>query len=510
MGFKAKLKNNVTFANALSSLILQIITIISGFIIPRLILKTFGSEVNGLISSFNQFFGYISLVEGGLTSVVMATLYKPLVEKDEKKISSILKTTKKFYNKLSIVFIIYTLIISFAYPIIFKSSFNYQYVASLGMVLGIGLFIQYNYSLALRILLNSDKKVYIVSWTQTCILIINMLMFYIIIKIFPNIHLLKGISGLLYFIQPVVYNYFINKYFNIDKHAEEDKKLLKDRWNGFAISLAAFIHNNTDVVVLSFFTNFKVVSVYSVYSLVTKGLRQLVTSISSGIVPTIGNVYAKNNIEELNEKFDAYEFFIFLMVFIFFTLGCVLINPFITLYTADIQDINYYNPIFGILLTISEGIYCLQEPYTNMSYIANKFKEIKIPVYVEAGINIVISILLVEKIGLIGVALGTLIAMMFRLCFQVYYLKKDIMKRPIKKFIKKMLLFSTSSLIFVGICLLIPIKNVSVLNWIIYAAIYTALCGVIFIIMSLLFYKKEISNILKRRNTKTNNKMYIN
>ena len=58
-----KLKN-ITFINSISSLLLQMVTIISGFIIPRLILKTFGSEVNGLVSSLNQFLGYITLLEG--------------------------------------------------------------------------------------------------------------------------------------------------------------------------------------------------------------------------------------------------------------------------------------------------------------------------------------------------------------------------------------------------------------------------------------------------------------
>ena len=71
-----------------TGLILQMFTILSGFILPKIILTSFGSEVNGLVSSLNQFLSYISLVEGGITGVVMANLYKPIVEKDEQKISA--------------------------------------------------------------------------------------------------------------------------------------------------------------------------------------------------------------------------------------------------------------------------------------------------------------------------------------------------------------------------------------------------------------------------------------
>ena len=69
------MKNRITLLNALSNILLQIFTIISAFIIPKIILSYFGSEVNGLVSSLNQLLNYIALLEGGLNSVIMASLY---------------------------------------------------------------------------------------------------------------------------------------------------------------------------------------------------------------------------------------------------------------------------------------------------------------------------------------------------------------------------------------------------------------------------------------------------
>ena len=82
-----KANKKITLLSVISSIILQISSIISGFIIPRIIISYFGSETNGLISSINQFLSYISLIEGGVTSVITASLYKPLVKKDEKKLA---------------------------------------------------------------------------------------------------------------------------------------------------------------------------------------------------------------------------------------------------------------------------------------------------------------------------------------------------------------------------------------------------------------------------------------
>ena len=91
----------VTLINIISSILLQIFTIIYGFIIPKIIIDYFGSEVNGLVSSITQFLSYISLLEGGVTAVIIAKLYKPLVENDNKKISSIIVTANKFYKKIA-------------------------------------------------------------------------------------------------------------------------------------------------------------------------------------------------------------------------------------------------------------------------------------------------------------------------------------------------------------------------------------------------------------------------
>ena len=78
------MKNKVTLWNMVTALFLQVVTTISGFIIPKIILSYFGSEVNGLVSSINQFLSYISLIEGGITGVVAANLYRPIVDKDDK------------------------------------------------------------------------------------------------------------------------------------------------------------------------------------------------------------------------------------------------------------------------------------------------------------------------------------------------------------------------------------------------------------------------------------------
>ena len=495
---KNKKKYNITLINVISNILLQITTIISGFIIPRIILTSFGSEVNGLISSLNQFLNYINLFEGGLGGVVLANLYKPLYEKDSEKISSVINTTTKFYRKIATIFIGYTILIASIYPIVTKTSFSYSYIFTLTLILGITLFIQYNFSLSYRLLLQADKKVYIVSFTQILLTIINVLVFLIMSKIYPEIHILKLVSALIFLLQPIIYNYFIKKYFNLNKQSKSDKKLLDSRWDGFAINIAAFIHNNTDITILTILTNLKIVSIYSVYALVTSGLKRLIQSISAAIAPTIGHLYAKKNINELNEKFELYEYIIFIITYFLFTVGILLITPFVLTYTKGVTDTNYNQFLFGIILILSELIYCIREPYVTLAYSANKFKEIRISAYIEAVTNIILSIILVFKFGLIGVAVGTLVSMTYRTLFHVLYLKNNIIERSPKYFIKKLITFTFISII--GILFsykYLPIKIYTFINLIKYGLIYSIIILVLYIINSLIFYKKNLVKLLK-------------
>ena len=129
------------------TMLCQLVTFISGLIVPRLILSTFGSEANGLVSSITQFLNYIALVEGGIGSVVLTALYGPLAKKDDRKISSVLKAAENFFRQIASIFVFYTIALACVYPIVIKSSFSWLYVASLTVILSFTLFIQYFFSI---------------------------------------------------------------------------------------------------------------------------------------------------------------------------------------------------------------------------------------------------------------------------------------------------------------------------------------------------------------------------
>ena len=487
----------IALINTVSGIFMQLTTLLGGFIIPKLILDTFGSETNGLISSLNQFLNYIALLEGGLNGVVMASLYKPLSRKNYKKVGSIVATSRRFFRRISLVLIIYSVGLAVVYPLITHSSFSFGFICSLTMILTVKLFAEYCFSFTYKNLLNASKNGYIVSLTGISFMLLDIINTYVVCRFFPSIHILKLVSALLFLIQPFIFIRACKKLFPLDEPAKIDNKLIASRWDGLSINIAFFVHTNTDIALLTLFKDLQTVSVYSIHAMVAAGLRNIVSSTNAGIVPSIGAIYASGDKKKFNQRFDLFEYINFVEVFFLFGVGALLLHTFIMTYTRFITDADYYQPTFGLIFLAAEAIYMLRDPYVNLSYIANRFRDQNFPAYTEAAINIILSLALVGKHGLIGIAIGTFAAMLFRITYQIWYLKRNIIFRPVTKFLRRFLAFFIPVLTTIILCFkFIPVPEWNIYVWLGYACIYSAIMGVVIAIVSFVFFRSDVKQLI--------------
>lgn len=295
---------------------------------------------------------------------------------------------------------------------------------------------QYYYGITYQMVLEADQKGYIYYLTQIITNIINAILTYVFIKLNFNIHFIKLFASSIFIIRPIILKIYIYKKYNISKNAKEDKDLIKNRWDGIGHTIAYFVHNKTDVFVLTIMSSINNVSIYSIYALVVNGLRTIISTICSPIEAAFGNIIAKKEEKVLLRRFSTYELLVDLMSVILFSTGLLLIIPFIELYTASF-DINYVYKDFAILILLSEFIYCIRIPYHSIIISSGNYKQTKKGAFIEAFINIAISIVLVHILGLVGVAIGTLIAMVYRLIDYLFYLRKNILSRNITSGLKR-------------------------------------------------------------------------
>lgn len=482
--------------NIITTLALQVIAIVYGFIVPKIIITSFGSSVNGLVSSITQFLAYISLLESGIGPVIKASLYKPIANKNKKEISDVLKASEKFFKTISYIFIIYLLILAFVYPLIVSSEFGYFYTLSLVIIISISTFAEYYFGMTYKLYLQAEQKTYIISMIQIITYIFSIIIIVILAKLNCSIHLIKLISGFIFVLRPILQSIYVKKKYQINIMLSDKNYHLKNKWDGLAQHIASVIHNNTDITILTIFTNLVEVSVYSVYYLVIKGINSLMQSFAGGIDASFGDMIAKKEYNNLNKKFNMYEVFYFTITTIIYTCSIILIVPFVSVYTKKIVDANYIRPLFGTLLVLSEFLWAIRLPYSSIALAAGHFKETRKGAWIEAITNIVISVILVFKYGIIGVAVGTLIAMLIRTVEFVYHTNKYILNRNIFESIKKILVIIIEALLIIFLSKCLPKINViSYLTWIEFALLVGLLVIIIVLPINIIIYKKEFKEM---------------
>ena len=490
--------------NTVSALVYELTVIICGFILPRLILESFGSEVNGLVNSINQFLAIIAFLELGVGSVVQSSLYKPLAKNDQNQVSKIIVSANKFFRNIATILLIYIVILVGVYPFIANQNFGWFYTAALIVAISISSFSQYYFGVVDRLLLTADQRGYIQYNAQTVTLILNTAACALLISFGANIHLVKLTTSIIYLGRPLFLRWYVNKHYSLNRKITYKDEPIRQKWNGIAQHIAAVVLDNTDNVVLTIFSTLSNVSIYSVYFLVVNGVKQLFLSMTSGVKALLGELWAKQEKEMLEKTFSWFEWIMHTgTVFVF---GCtgLLIMPFISVYTKGITDADYIQPVFSVLITLANAGHCLRLPYNVMILAAGHYKQTQRCYIIAVIINVVISILLVIIWGLIGVAIGTLVAMLYQTIWMAIYNSKNLMKRNIKIFCKQLVVDIIECAAGVAATFWIRMMSVSYASWIVMALEIVSIWFVVLAFVNYICYREYLKKLLKKFVSKFN------
>ena len=487
--------------NIIISLLSQFVTLVCGLIVPRLLIGKFGSEAYGATSSITQFLAYITLLEAGIGGVARAALYKPLANNDVYQISAVVAEIKRFFRVIGYVFCVYVIVLACAFKkISHVQYFDWGSTVLLVLVISISTFAQYFIGISYSVLLQAAQRTYITKAISTIAIAINTVLIVILVNLNCDFILVKFISSIVFALKPLAMWLYVKKEFTLVQVEEKNPKLLEQKWNGLGQHLAYFFHSNTDVAVLTILSNLTTVAVYSVYNMVVAEIQSVTSSFSTGMEAVFGDMLAKNENNLLKRTFNYYETLISVISVFLFSVTAVMIVPFVKLYTVSITDVNYIQPIFAILLIMASFLYCLRMPYHSLVIAAGHFRQTQIAAYGEAIINITLSIILVIKYGLIGVAIGTVVAVSFRFLFYVVYLSKYVFCRDIKQFLKRIIinLLSFSIIYFIGNAIVNMFEINNYYWWIICSVLVCIVAIGMDLLGTGLFYRDDFKPVIKR------------
>lgn len=488
-----------TKLNVLTTLMKQVIATLCGIVLPRVLIGAFGSVVYGATTSIAQFLSYISLMEGGIGRVARGALYDPLAKGDTEQISRIHRAIRNFFLKLAGVFLIYTLIIALFYHDIAKVTF-FDRPFTFGLVIAISLSTMANYlgGISDLTLMNADQKQYLTNTVMTITNIANMLLVVILVWADANILVVKLATALIFVSRRIFYTGYVKNHYRLPKVPANGYRL-EQKWTGMGQHIAFFLHTNTDIILLTLFADLKLVAVYSVYYLVVRSIWDISSSFSGGMEAKFGELIAKKQDDALYHSYRKYAMMLTLVALVLF--GCTgsLIVPFVRLYMAGVTDANYIQPIFALLLLLAEAINCFVLPYTTLPISANQLKSSRWGSYGEAILNIGLSVILIQWDPLLGVAIGTLAATVFKALFYMNYTAKRILRCSVWQIAGRVFCAIAVLLIVscVGMSALWYVPMANFVNWIMWAIVVFLMVAAVTMLFGMAAYPIELKAALR-------------
>lgn len=498
------LKNSLY--NIFFGFISQIITIGLGIIIPRMFLMNFGSELNGLIASLQQIFTYLTLLEVGVGAASLQALYSPIAKQNYKEINGILSATHKYYKKTGCIYFIAVLSIAIIYPIFTTSEINKIKITVLVLVMGMSGVLSYFFQAKFKLFLQASGKEYITINLVTICNILSSFMKIIMLNFKFDIITIQLIYFLITVVQVIFIQIYIKKNYSwINYNVKPNYDSISQKGSVLVHQISTLIFSNTDVLLLTFFCDLKVVSVYVMYNMLFGMAQTLFSTINGSIVFALGQTYHKDK-ERFIKIYNIYEVYITTIAFGVYGVAYMFILPFLRLYTSGINDINYIDNILAILFLISNLLSTLRLPSSNVISIAGHFKETKIRSVIESAINLTCSIIFVKIFGIYGVLVGTIVALLYRTNDMIIYCNKKILKRSLKRPYKiiyvNIILLVISITIFQNLNLNLNSYGKIILN----ASIIGVLIGIIFFIVISLFDIKSFKSCYNYVKSYINNK----
>lgn len=480
--------------NFIVALFSQLISVIFAFIVPKMMIGYYGPQIHGVISTITNLISYLMLVEAGLATASVQGLYKPLKEHDYYSINAGLNAISKFYIKIGSIFSILVIGLAVVYPLFAANGMSYHLIFVLILISGIAQTIEFFMCRKYRILLQADKKLYVVNFVNALGTILQGVLRILFMYLKFDIYVVQLVPAIVYAFRLIVIVVYIRgRYTFLDKNVPPNYNISKKRWNALVHQVTSLVVNNTDSIVLSKAVGYSSVSIYSIYQMVVSNINGFLTqALSNAITANFGHLFVDNDLEKSAKVYDQYEKVYYYIISIIFSGCAVALYPFVNLYIGEMNGLKYADYKLVVLFIINAILCNLRIPQLTIVTAVGHFKETQWHAITEAICNVFISIILVGKLGIYGVLIGTTCSYLIRDVMFIVYVNKKIFYRnltsTVKNITKMMILF------IVTVCSGSALSNFIGLNtWIKWGvvSVSTIGIGIIFVSTYLLMFDKE-------------------
>ena len=420
--------------NIMFGYVSNIITLLLNAVLRYVFILRLDETLLGINSTYTNILSVLSLAELGVGTAINFSLYAPVAKGDREKVKAYMQFYKKAYRTIAfIVAGIGLVLVPFLKYIIkdpvgidsTQDLINFYLIFLFNTVSSY--FVAYKYSLP-----NAEQKNYIQSNVITITKIVTTLVQTIVILTTSSFYGYLISASVIELAQKIFANIYLNykypylKEKNVEKLTKEETSDIKRKTGALVCHKVGDVARlQTDAIIISGLINVAMSGIVDNYNLVISSVSNFVNIIFNSVISSFGNLIVTESREKQYSMFCVYRFFAS-WIYGFSAVGFyILLTPLIQLWLGE----KWILP--GVVVAaILVDYYFKGERVvlSNFKTAAGVFEQDKYLPLVQGAVNLILSVVLAIKIGLIGVYIGTIVSgllaniirpvIIYRVCFE--------------------------------------------------------------------------------------------
>lgn len=488
-----------TFYNVSAGVGSHLIATALSFVTRTVFIHSLGIEYLGISGLFTSMLAMLSLAEAGIGSSIVYNLYKPVAQQDEHKMLGLMRLYRKAYWLISgVVFALGLAMMPFFDVFIKDTSVDHLVIIYLLFLVNTAVPYLYVYK---HSFLNVNQKNYIVTSVFTVSTIISTGVKVAILLYTENYILYLIVESIISIVTSFILAAMVDKMYPFLKTKAKVVLDAATRHNVFKNMKAIILQNigvyfifGVDSILISSFISVTAVGLYSNYKMLIDICRTFANQLTRNMYHSVGNLVAQESAEKVEQ---VYKVMALLNFWLYSSCSIILIlfvAPFITLWLGTPFLLTHAILIVLVVTFYERG---MRNAITTVKTTAGIFHADRFAPLCQAAISLLLSIVLVQYMGMVGIFIGSLLSSLsIPFWLTPYLVYRRVFRRPVRQYYLYYFTLTLVGFIAYGVshvvCLLLPDQTFY------YIVLQAVVCFIaINALYVLLFYKTEQFNYLK-------------
>ena len=399
--------------NIIFGIILKVYQILVPFLMRTAMIYLMGVQYLGLNSLFTSVLQVLNLADLGVGSAMIYSMYKPIAEDNNTTICALMNLYRTYYRIIGAIIAAVGLILTPFIPKLISGdvpqgiNISVLYLLNLGAtVLSYWLFAYKNS------ILQAHQRVDIVSKVTLVTSTVQYALQLFVLWVFKNYYLyvvvLLTTQALTNIITAICADKLYPQFKPVGQVAADEKKAINGRIKDlFTSKIGGIIYDSADTIVISSFLGLTALAVYQNYFYILNAITSLITVVFSACTAGIGNSIVVETKEKNYKDLSKFTFIICWGAgFCSVCLLC-LYQPFMELWVGKDLMLSFSAVICFVVYFFVRQMNSLFNMYKDAS---GMWHEDRFRPLVAALTNLVLNLILVQFIGIYGILISTVVA----------------------------------------------------------------------------------------------------